>query len=121
MGKELTKEQENNVLLAIDSAEEAGTCEYVINGQPCCVIAQLAVIEGVTTDTMESWRHSGGDGDPKSMIVGDVLDSFDTPLDEYPRALLVSIQAVWDTNYCEIDAREKMRDRLDIYMRDNNV
>jgi hypothetical protein len=53
----LTKQQRDNLLLAIDRAEGFGACTYVKDGKPLCVIAQLAAIEGVPVELMCMWGN----------------------------------------------------------------
>jgi hypothetical protein len=60
-----TKKQAEKLHRAIDLAQDPGACTYVRpDGQgPRCVIAQLAVLEGVSLETLRVWdaaSESGG-------------------------------------------------------------
>lgn len=73
---------------AIDLAEEFGACIYTQDGKPCCVIAQLAALEGIDVKRL--------DVNLKSIDAYLRTERF-KELDVYPREFLVGLQNIWDS------------------------
>lgn len=103
MSTELTPEQREKLEQAVDLARGAGACRYVLNGAPGCVVAQVAVLEGVPLSTLREWDTSTENDAPS------VYDR--TPeLREYPRDLIAALQLEWDGAVADpTDARGRMR------------
>lgn len=87
----ITDQQSNNLHLAIDRAKGQGNCQYVgvYGKKPQCVIAQLAVIEGVSVQAIKSWAG------PITVLEREGTDV--GPLFYYPLDLLTSLQVMWDS------------------------
>jgi len=106
MKYDLTKAQLEKLNKAIDLAEEPGSCKYVSDGKFCCVIAQLAFLEGVSITRLDSLLN-----------VEEYLKEGKLPeLSAYPRQLLSFMQIRWDhsASFSSIkDARDWMRQILD--------
>lgn len=56
----ITQETKQMLHESIDAAKGFNECVYVKDGQPQCVVAQVAVRCGVTVEEMDSWRTSYG-------------------------------------------------------------
>lgn len=105
----LSETQVKNLEVAVDRAEGMGMCCYVYrNGQPCCVIAQLAALE-------EPERFNTVFFGLTLVSIGQLLqkEQFRTAMPkllEYPDYLLERIQRIWDGGVEETSARQRMRD-----------
>ena len=90
---------------AIELAREPGSCQYVTDGEPCCVIAQLYILEGGTVDELRQWR---------STVISHVLYEVNPPqLASYPKDLLADLQYTWDAGCNDAETRrEIMRQRV---------
>ncbi len=100
----LTREKVRKLHKAIAAAREPGKCRYTKGGQPCCVMGQLAVLEGVSVARLRSWDGVGS----KIMGLGEL---FPEELQAYPAPLLSDVQAAFDLSLNE-DAptlRKRMR------------
>lgn len=91
----LTKKQRKNLNLAIDRARGPGACSYVIDDEPGCVIGQLAAIEGVSVNQLNTW----GTQTVKYLCDKNELPE---PLTRYPNVLLRQVQKVWDRWYNQL-------------------
>lgn len=49
-----------NLYKALELATQPGACLYVYGGKPCCIIAQLYVLEGGKVEDMLSVRSECG-------------------------------------------------------------
>ncbi len=99
----ITKEQDEKIRRAITSAQQPGECLYVANGQPCCIIAQLATLEGLEIEELTAWdmeytTHPDG---TKSALnaISTILDR--NPLAQhvftgYDTGTLAQLQRHWD-------------------------
>lgn len=122
---EITREQYNKIVKAIRSAQKPGKCSYEHAGEPCCVIGQLAALEGVSPETLIEWDRMD------SSRVTDVLDKYEDlgqeALGEYPLRLLQDLQDHWDDplTYSLVSSRtprtldeqaDEIRERLEDYV-----
>ena len=83
--------RKEKLLKAIELATEFGNCTYVKKSEPCCVIAQLFVLEGGTIEDMIDW-----DVYTVNRLFG-LNDKIVTVLSKYPLSLLNTLQACWDS------------------------
>lgn len=112
----LTKDQIKKLYAAINSAREPGGCKYVSDGVPCCVIAQLATLEGVPLETLERWNSTE-----------DILDGQDSITELYAKqqpatgmlnekygiVFLRDLQDIWDNVASTVrGGRAAMRKRV---------
>lgn len=106
MKYELTKTQVEKVNKAIELAQEPGACKYMVDGKPCCVIGQLAALEGVPANVLDTELTVS------ALIKLNKLPEFAS----YPRELLFLLQRKWDcSKSIPIEkARANMRDFLDL-------
>jgi len=98
-----TQDQIDKLNKAIDLAEEFGACLYTQDGKPCCVIAQLASLEGINVKRFDVGL--------KPIDAYLRLGRF-KELDVYPREFLVGLQNIWDSKQIyktEDNARAAMR------------
>lgn len=86
----ITQKQKENLLLAAQRAIHPGACTYTLNNNPCCVIGQLAHIEGVSLEIIDTWGN-------RTVIN---LDDRPTFLG-YPMDLLNRLQCIWDLGSSE--------------------
>lgn len=87
----ITLKQKENLLKAIDQAEGYGGCQYVtFDKRPCCVIAQLACLEGVSIKELDQWLGVNVEG----ILLSERLNN--QALRPYPKDLLLRIQTLWD-------------------------
>lgn len=109
----ITTEQKKKLYRAIAAAKHAGACEYISNNKPCCVIGQLAYIEGITVPEMKKWGAEG------FQLVRYDYRQVVKPLLAYPYRLLDRIQGEWDYNngntIDEPERRSTMRAIVDTY------
>ncbi len=101
----MIKKRIKNLLLAIDRTE-GNACTYLYPDMttPCCVIAQLAMIEGVPIEDIRGWQ--------KGSIRVDVVILFKhsgyEALEKYPDELLAGLQEKWDEKDCtDVKATEE--------------
>lgn len=105
----LTQEQRDKLHKAIDLARSPGYCRYATytvttsddgtqvsqESKPLCLIGQLAVLEGVSPDSLHAWDRVGGG-------VRQVMNSTKRPenekLKDYPLDLLERLQSKWDND-----------------------
>lgn len=94
----VTPTQLERINAAVDRAQGAGKCVYERNGEPRCVIAQLAVIEGATPTTLQIWDHFLDGRDGSSIEVLQRRGAAEvTLLNSYPADLLQLLQRNWDS------------------------
>lgn len=86
-----------NILEAIRKAKAPGSCSY---GKGC-VIAQLALIEGVSQEQLQEWDrgipHANIEGSASISQIEMHTKSEDYPLGDYPIQLLDRLQDYWDS------------------------
>lgn len=97
-----------NLYKALELARNPGNCLYVERGQPCCIIAQLFVLEGGTVEEMES----RGDYKEWSTVRRVYLDKAPPQLTKYPLELLVAMQSNWDRENGVFDSIKSRRDTI---------
>lgn len=106
----LTADQKAKLHAAIDAAKGPGECQYVIDGQPGCVIGQLAVACGVTVDDMARFDADGSESDGSAQRVEAILGHpLVTPLRRFPDTLLRELQRAWDRNDGHSEASRRIR------------
>jgi hypothetical protein len=86
----ITQAQKDKLFVAISKAKQYRGRHYTDNGGPCCVIGQLAFLEGIPISYIETW-----DMEIINSILGNT-SSFLEPLRLYPRILLSTLQNQWD-------------------------
>ncbi len=99
----LTEAQTAKLHESIDASRRPGRLAYVVAGEPCCFIGQLAVREGLSIDILSLWDNS-------SPAVEERLRSLPDPFAEYPVKLLVDLQKLWDT--CREPTAAKAREDM---------
>lgn len=82
-----------NLLKAIELAKGAGSCQYIKGGEPCCVIAQLYVLEGGKVEDMEGWGNNWSNTTVDAVIRKNLDNGV---LKKYDRQLLTRLQNTWD-------------------------
>jgi hypothetical protein len=105
----LTPEQAHKLEQAIEWARFPAGCEYVgSDGEPACVIAQLAALEGVDALTLDAWDNTTLPG---------VSSLRPAELAAYPIELLAKLQQAWDNTHQGLEAtgRRAMRAILAAY------
>lgn len=109
----LTPEQVQKLEQAIDLARDPGACRYVKDGAPCCVVAQLAVLEGIPVAVLKVW-DGAEDGRPARV---DCIGALPEPLAAYPDDLLLELQQDWDAGryHTADDVRLVLRGTLSEY------
>jgi hypothetical protein len=93
----LTKYQK--VLKAIQLAKKPGKCQYIDNDKPCCVVAQLASLEGYSVSHLKTWDYpvKVGEGANSSSIHAVFSDGKGKTLrKKYDSKLLQELQRLWD-------------------------
>lgn len=91
-----------NILKAIELAENPGGCKYFSEGKPSCVVGQLFVIEGAKEEEFKECNYTGiGSTDS-------VLSSVMHYLDGYSIDLLDDLQSMWD---CDLGPEEDLDER----------
>lgn len=86
----ITVEQKEKLYRAIELARKPGSCSYVMNGEPCCVIAALAHIEGISICELAACEGMG---------ISRIMTDYPTrvlPLKDYNADMLRAIQREWD-------------------------
>jgi len=99
----MKQKEVNNLRKAIDLAEKPSGCKYVVDGKPCCVIAQLAVLEGIPVEDISKWDRQNSCG----IGVLPLTNGVDVLVRKYPREVLVNMQGAWDRAF-DIDAKESI-------------
>jgi len=84
--------RKEKLLKAIDLAQGPGKCLYVVDGKPCCVVGQLAILEGVAIDFFEQRNKMGCRYNELSIGPFTELTS---ELD-YNECMLQKLQSIWD-------------------------
>ena len=90
--------QKFRLLQSMLLARNPGACEYVRNGEPVCVIGQLAVKEGADPADLEPW----GIASVNDLLCEDPSCEWEDPagaldaLTEYPVGLLQAVQRRFD-------------------------
>ena len=87
MKYDLTKAQIEKINKAIELAQEPGACKYMVDGKPCCVIGQLAALEGVPAVVLDRTEFT-----VSALIKRNQLPEFAS----YPREFLYLLQRKWD-------------------------
>ncbi len=92
----LTEQQAKNLGTAVTRAKGVAGCLYTRGGEANCVIAQLAVLEGVTLKELAIWDTACmGIAEPIAGIVAKRRPGSEK-LSAYPAELLSALQRVWD-------------------------
>lgn len=112
----LTPEQCQKLQTAIDNAREPGECRYTKDDQPCCVIAQLATLEGVSVETLKKLDDLSTNSIDHILDYGSKQPCEYEPykmmaekLQSYPTKMLQSMQNQWDSTTNSYVARDEMR------------
>ncbi len=100
MDHRLTSDQVAKLHKAIDSATRPGICRYRAERQPACVIGQLAVLEGISVDTLRKWDDDEYPG------IGELITATPGLFSEYPINLLIRLQKRWD--HIGLDVKPEM-------------
>lgn len=96
-----------NLYKALSLAKNPGNCKYVQDGKPCCIIAQLFVLEGGTVEEM------GEENYPEWSTIRRVYhDQAPPQLTKYPLELLVAMQSNWDRENGVFDSIKSRRDTI---------
>ena len=96
-----------NLLKAIELAEDPGQCKYFSEGLPSCVVGQLFVIEGAKEEEFASIEGLN----TKSICDLNKAKQFQTVkhyLSQYSRDLLNVLQCCWDR---DLEPNESLSDR----------
>lgn len=95
-----------NLKQAIKLAMGAGKCDYLNNGKPYCVIAQLYVLEGGSPEDLKEWE-------------GCTITGIDDRgcLKKYSIKLLEGLQERWDQSFeeTESEVRQNMLTFVEYY------
>lgn len=89
----LTKKQYESLVESVVAAKGAGSCQYVIDGKPGCVIGQYASRCGVSIKSLKAWDAK----DENGIIAVLARKDFSAPVSQH--GLLVSLQDRWDDTY----------------------
>ncbi len=105
----LTVEQAKRLHDSIDAAKGYAKRVYQYEGAPMCVIAHLAIREGVPAEDMRLWDH---------LEFNRVYSIHSMALASYPGALLDVLQRIWDQSMSyftedEETAKKLMHARVD--------
>lgn len=91
-----------NILKAIELAENPGGCKYFSEGLPSCVVGQLFAMEGAKEEEFKGFNESS---------IFNCLDksqNLQNYLKDYPGRLLERLQDCWDF---PLDTNETISDR----------
>lgn len=87
----MTPTMKDNLLRAIALAQKPGSCLYIHEGKPCCVIAQLLLLEGGDLEDIKaSWIDWGNVHIPIHKVENRGR------LAKYPIKVLKQLQTIWD-------------------------
>ena len=96
----MKQELKDNLLKAIEAAVNPGGCVYMDDGEPCCVIAQLAYMEGVPKSNLSNWDAAPG---LAGSDIGSLLNASRVSYpkahalaDKYGADRLIHLQGMWD-------------------------
>lgn len=115
----LTQEQKDMLHKAIELAQKPGMCNYLIDGEPCCVIGQLGMLNSISIEDMRKWS---------GITVDDLYFSKNTnrnfqQLWDIDMILLVKLQKMWDHRDSsmiefknETELRKNMHEVVDNYI-----
>ena len=96
----LTKKQQKNVEKAISLARKQGGCTYIDARGPCCIIGQLAALEGVSNAQLKVWNEFRPAGQIQKCDMIFYVMKYNVEgadkLKTYPPRVLDSLQIVWD-------------------------
>lgn len=102
----MTRDQIEKLHKAVDLAQDAGSCQYVKNNQPCCVVGQYCFLNGISIQTMECWHQQN--------ITN--ISRWNLPLSLAEIDILGALQIVWDSSAKSTDEiRMKMHYLIDHY------
>ena len=108
----LTTEQRAKLETAIARAEQPGLCKYAVDKKrPCCVIGQLAFLEGVSVEELHKWDVSKYG--TIATLKWKMAEEF--PLAKYDSFLLQDLQKTWDRSPDEEEGQFRMRRILNGY------
>lgn len=86
----MTPTMKDNLLRAIALAQKPGSCLYIHEGKPCCVIAQLLLLEGGDLEDIKASWIDNGEHIPIHRVENRGR------LAKYPIKVLKQLQAIWD-------------------------
>lgn len=87
----MTPAMKDKCLRAIALARKPGSCLYIHEGKPCCVIAQLLLLEGGDLEDIKaSWIRDNNVHIPIHKVENRGR------LAKYPIKVLKELQAIWD-------------------------
>jgi len=112
--------QKEKLLKAIELAQGPGKCLYVVDGEPCCVVGQLAALENIPASffdgvieikvgsTTFEYERNGRSID----VFSDLLAKLD-----YNEKMLERLQNIWDFSGKEDveTCKQQMRDIVNEY------
>ena len=120
--------QKEKLLKAIEQAKNPGKCNYFFDGKACCVVGQLAALEGVHPSTLSKWdnfqlwnitKQDHNEVEvPTGTSVGDIFIQFaPDELKLYDLTLLQKLQTAWD-NEGNVISDETEKDSLKARMKE---
>lgn len=104
---------------AINRARRRGECQYVVDGEPCCVIGQFGALSGLSIAEMQHGSGMEKQASHVSPLVNFnkvgvtgrlIFSNLNVPDD-----LLYHLQSIWDVGKDEEKGREQMRSFLNAW------
>ena len=94
----VTSQQRDLLHKAVDAARNPGSCCYIDELGPACVIGQLAALHMISPETLRKWdeRKLIEEGSSITSLIRDGVIK-GTPLADYPEDVLRSLQSYWDS------------------------
>lgn len=100
--------KKDKLYLAIKRAKGHGKCCYEINGEPCCIIGHLAIIEGLSINTLKKWDNESATS--FSAVSANNKRGTKTLSNKYGSSFLCRLQLMWDlVGDSTAESRKKMR------------
>ena len=93
-----------NLLKAIELAENPGECKYFSDGKPSCVVGQLFALEGTKEEELKGFN---GNSIYYLLNISECT-TLSKYQDNYPIRLLERLQDLWDG---ELDSEEDIDER----------
>lgn len=92
-----------DLLKAIELAQNPGKCEYFVDGKPMCVMGQLAAMNGAKEEDFEAVKE---ECIPRVLESDGVVKKY---FENYPSDLLDNLQINWDcTDKNEEETKEML-------------
>ena len=112
MKTQVSSEDYALLLESIQAAKGPGVCQYVIDDQPGCVVAQYAFRKGVTLEQLKTWDRSwhGSESLQIDAVCNKGLNG--TEVIEDHMDVLAELQGIWDEGDREDVSRAYMTYRL---------